>query len=266
VDQAGVQISVQSAFTDVLQRQYNDFSGYVSKGISSNTELQTRQQAWMQAKNALEALRNQKLKLEAELTDVEDQLRTNDPRTDAEINRMRGQILDIDQKTANSEASRSVEVRAPGDGSVTAIVAHAGQTVSTNAPLLKIVPDSELRAELLAPSSAVGFIAAGERVLLRYNAFPYQKFGQYWGTVTGVSRAALSDEEVKSLPVQAQKAAYYRITVRPDSAYVNVYGREQPLRASMQVDAFVLLDRRPLYQWILEPLYGVGRSLASERR
>ena len=59
--------------------------------------------------------------------------------------------------------------------------------------MLKIVPQhATMQAELLAPSSAVGFIHEGERVLLRYSAFPYQKFGEYWGTVVSVSRAALS--------------------------------------------------------------------------
>jgi membrane fusion protein len=127
--------------------------------------------------------------------------------------------------------------------------------------LLTIVPTSSLLAELVAPSSAVGFIAPGERVLLRYDAFPYQHFGQYLGTVVDVSRAALTDEEIKSLPIAAQKVTYYRVDVRPDDPYVNVDGREQPLRASMQVEAYVLLDRRRLYQWILAPVYGLRRSL-----
>ena len=47
-----------------------------------------------------------------------------------------------------------------------------------------------MQAELLAPSSAVGFIHQGGRVLLRYSAFPYQKFGEYGGTVVTVSDAA----------------------------------------------------------------------------
>ena len=81
----------------------------------------------MQAKSELENLRNSKLRLEAQLTDAEFQLRTNDTETDADINAMRNQALDIDQKIANSEASRSVEIRAPSDGFVTAIDGHAGQ-------------------------------------------------------------------------------------------------------------------------------------------
>jgi len=36
---------------------------------------------------------------------------------------------------------------------------------------------------------------------------------------------------------------------------VTVYGQPKPLQASMQVDASVLLEKRPIYQWILEPLY-----------
>ena len=79
--------------------------------------------------------------------------------------------------------------------------------------------------------------------------------------MVGVSQAALSDEEIKSLPIEAQKITYYRVAVKPDNAHVSVYGREQPLRASMQVDAYVLLDRRRLYEWILEPLYGFRHSL-----
>ena len=129
-----MQVSVQSSFTDVLQRQFADFSSYVTKGITLVNELQVRQQAWMQAKSELENLRNNKLKLEAQLTDAEFQLRSNDPQTDADIDAVRKQILDIDQKVANSEASCSVEIRAPSDGYVTDIDGHVGQPVAANAP------------------------------------------------------------------------------------------------------------------------------------
>ena len=132
--------------------------------------------------------------------------------------------------------------------------------------MLKIVPqNATMQAELLAPSSAIGFIHQGERVLLRYSAFPYQKFGEYWGTVVSISRAALNPEEVESLrPGRRcpgkQTGPFYRVIVKPDSQFVKVYGEERMLPASMQVQAYALLDRRPLYQWILEPLYDLGRA------
>ena len=148
---------------------------------------------------------------------------------------------------------------------VTAIVGHPGQTVSADAPMLKIVPQhASMQAELLAPSSAVGFIHEGERVLLRYSAFPYQKFGEYWGTMATVSDAAISAEEAK-LFLGRGGADYTDRPVlsrhcHPDSQFVRVYGEERRLPASMQVQAYALLDRRQLYEWILEPLYDIGRA------
>src|SRR4029077_18186475 len=109
-----------------------------------------------------------------------------------EIDALKNKILDIDEKLAKSEARRSIEIRAPEAGVVTAIVGHPGQLVGSGAPMLKIVPErATMHAELLAPSSAIAFIYEGERVMLRYSAFPYQKFGEHWGTVVSISQAAL---------------------------------------------------------------------------
>ncbi len=131
--------------------------------------------------------------------------------------------------------------------------------------MLTIVPSRErMQAELLAPSTSIGFLRSGQRVLLRYSAFPYQKFGEYGGTVTEISRAALQAEELKALvPTMSpadQSRTFYRVTVAPERPDVTAYGRSEPLQASMQVDARVLLDRRPIYQWILEPLYSLHRT------
>ena len=178
---------------------------------------------------------------------------------------LKRKILEIDERLANAEAHRSIDIRAPADGVVTSIVAHPGQTISAGAPMLKIVPrHASMQAELLAPSSAVGFIREGGRVLMRYSAYPYQKFGGYLGTVTAVSDAAISAEEAKlflggEAPTK-QAGPFYRVIVTPDSQFARVYGEERKLPANMRVEAYALLDRRKLYEWILEPLYEIGRA------
>jgi membrane fusion protein len=168
-------------------------------------------------------------------------------------------------KSWRTAARRLIEIRAPEDGVVTAVLAHPGQMVGAGAPMLKIVPrHAPMQAELLAPSSAIGFIHEGGRVLLRYSAFPYQKFGEYWGTVVSVSRAAMNVEEANSLlagvsPAK-QTGPLYCIIVEPDSQKVSIYGEEHSLPAGMQVHAYALLEKRQLYEWVLEPLYDIGRA------
>ena len=118
-----------------------------------------------------------------------------------------------------------------------------------------------MQAELLAPSTSIGFIRPGQRVLLRYTAFPYQKFGQYWGTVTEVSHAALEPDELKSLvpslPPADQSKTFYRVIVTPDRQDVTAYGRLEPLRRACRSRLTSFLKSGRIYQWILEPLYGL---------
>jgi membrane fusion protein len=256
---------MHQGFFKTVSDEYNLFRGLLERRQASLNEFNTRQQTWMQSQSKLQDLESSRLRLKAELNDAQYQLATIAIATGDEIDALRAKISEIEEKLATGEARRSIELRAPGAGVVTAIVGRPGQAVGTGAPLLKIVPkDTSMQAELLAPSSAIGFIQSGERVLLRYSAFPYQKFGEYWGTVMTISHAALNPDEVQSLlagaPPINQAGAFYRVLVGPDSQFVNVYGEAHELPASMQVQAYALLDRRPLYQWIFEPLYDLARA------
>jgi membrane fusion protein len=263
-NQVREQITIQNGLVTKLANDYAQFSRLAERHIVALSELNTRQQAWMQALARLQDLETNNIRLQGELKETEYQLATTAHTRTDENDALKTKILEIDEKLANSEARRLIEIRAPEDGVVTAIVAHAGQTVGAGSPMLKIVPrHAPLQAELLAPSSAVGFINKGKRVLLRYSAFPYQKFGEYWGTVATVSQAAMSADEVKGVlgaePAK-QTGPFYRVIVNPDSQFAKVYGEERPLPASMRVQAYALLDRRQLYEWILEPLYEIGRA------
>src|SRR5690606_26861563 len=98
----------------------------------------------------------------------------------------------IDLERAENEARREIAIVAPAAGIATAIAGRPGQIVEAGTPLVSIVPEgSRLRAELDAPSSTIGFVEPGSGVLVRYAAYPYEKFGHHGGRVVTVSRAAL---------------------------------------------------------------------------
>lgn len=276
IDQLGGQIRMHQGFFKTIDKEYNLFLGLVERRQASLNEMDSRQQAWMQSQSKLQELESTKLRLIGELNDAQYKLSTTAISTADEIDALKTKILDLDEKLASSKARRLIEIRAPEAGVVTAIVGHPGQVVSVGSPMLKIVPQPAImHAELLAPSSAIGFIHQKDRVLLRYSAFPYQKFGEHWGTVVAISDAALTPEEVQNLLSGAQPTKqgppagvspakqpgpFYRVIVEPDSQLVSVYREERKLPAGMEVQAYALLDRRPLYQWIFEPLYDLRRA------
>jgi membrane fusion protein len=262
VRQIDAEIAMKQEFSHTIEENYADYARFLQNGVGTLPEKLNQQQNWMRVRTELEDLKSGALRLRAQLSESQYQLATNDLVVDNEIDAIRAKVSELDQQIAESETRHSIEVRAPGAGYVTAMTRYAGQVVASGEHVLTIVPaKSPMRAELLAPSTAIGFIRPGERVLLRYSAFPYQKFGAYEGTVTEVSQAALGPEELKSLvptlPLSDQAKTFYRVIVTPDRQDVMVYGQPKPLQASMQVDASVLLERRPIYQWILEPLFDV---------
>ena len=177
----------------------------------------------------------------------------------AEFGRALSSILN--ERTQN-EVRRLVLIRAPQSGVVTAVVSEVGQVVDSSRPLLSIVPDgSTLEAHFFAPSRDVGFIEVGDRVLLRYDAYPYQRFGHHDGKVKEVSRTAVSAAEllgyVPSGPDQPTEPLY-RVKVVLAAQTITAYGKQQQLQPGMLVEADVMQDTRRLYEWVLEPLYALS--------
>ena len=99
-----------------------------------------------------------------------------------------------------SEVQVRMAVTAPVAGVIAAQLVRQGQAVQAGQPLLSLLPgQGTLQAHLLAPSRAVGFIEPGDKVMLRYQAYPYQKFGHHTGRVASISRSALTRSELQAL-------------------------------------------------------------------
>lgn len=178
-------------------------------------------------------------------------------------------VAALEQELAEAETRRELVLSAPENGVVSAIQAEPGGTAQTNAPLVTIVPEGTLlQAELFAPGRAIGFLRSGQRVLLRYAAFPYQKFGLYEGSVSGISRAAVSPAEL-SQPLTGLSSLYapneplYRVTVNLARQQATAYGKEIELQPGMQLEADVLIEKRRLIEWMFEPLFTLTGSWIS---
>jgi membrane fusion protein len=263
----GGQIATQKGFFKTISDEYNLFLGLVERQHASLNELDTRRQSWMQSQTKLQELESSKLRLNSELNDAQYQLATLAITTSDDIDALKSKIVDIDEKLANTEARRSIEIRAPEAGMVTAIGPSRGRQCAVAEDRAAARHDAGRAAR---PEQCYWVHSQGKRVLLRYSAFPYQKFGEYRGTVLSVSHAALSSDEVKGLLAGAQPSnqtgPYYRVIVEPDSQSVSIFGEPRTLPASMQVQAYALHDRRPLYQRILDPLTTSAALRIASRR
>ncbi len=240
----------------------------------SSAQVQAKSEEVLAVQAQLAGLTRQRAAQQREIGALESEERELPLRADAARGELQRDLATVAQEAAESEAKRRIVVRAPADGVLGAVLAEPGQAVTPAAALATLVPaGAELQAHLYAPSSALGFVRPEQPVLLRYQAYPYQKFGQQSGRVLQVARTPLQAAELAGVPLAGVSGTaatvagepLYRITVALQRQDVPAYGEAQPLAAGMQLEADVQLDRRRLIEWLFEPLLGLGDRVAGSR-
>lgn len=112
---------------------------------------------------------------------------------------------------------------------------------------------------MLVSSRAIGFLTIGQPVRLRYSAFRFERFGHHRGEVSAISKTTINPLE---LPILIEsREPRYRVTVKLNKQSVDAYGKSHPLVAGMLLDADIQIEKRKLYQLILDPLYSVTGKL-----
>lgn len=179
------------------------------------------------------------------------------------LDQLQSRLSELAQQIAQLQGQRAHIITATRAGIVNNLQAREGQFVSSTNPIpLLTLADSAspLVAHLLVPVRAAGFIAPGQRLDIRYDAFPYQKFGLYQGEVEIVAKTPLLPGELLNTPVTLQEPVY-RVEARVYQQDVSAYGQSISLRSGMTLTADVELAERRLWQWLLEPIYSLRGRL-----
>lgn len=228
----------------------------------SPAQVQNKTEELIGLRAQLQALVRQRSALQREAAEIDGERRAEPLLAGSAVSGLQRELSQADREAAEHEAEQRLVVRAPQDGTVATVLAEAGQSVAQAAALVTLVPaGAVLQAQLYAPSSAVGFVQSGQEVRLRFEAFPYQKYGQQPARVLQVSRTPLAASELAALALPAAEAGrggepLFRITVALEGEPV-----AQPLSAGMRLQADVLLERRRLVEWLFEPLLGLRERL-----
>lgn len=256
------QLAIQQQQVTSNQQMLAKIKPLAARGFVSAVQIQQQEAAVLNAQAQYKTLLRQQLDARQQYDEAQQQLARLPLDEAGKRNDTERQLAALAQSTAQNEMQRAVVLRAPRDGVVSTVLLKEGQMVAAGQPLLSILPaGSSLQAQLLVPSRAIGFIEPGSRVVLRYQAFPYQKFGQQYGRVSDISRSALGVAEVNALIGQQAREPLYRIEVKLDSQQVMAYGRPEPVKPGMALEADVLMERRRLIEWVFEPLYGMAHHL-----
>ncbi len=226
----------------------------------SAAQVQAKNEEVLGLQAAAQALARQRVSLERERAELDGERLTLPLLASGAVGGIERDLAQLARESAEQQGERRLVVRAPQAGTVAAVLAEPGQAVSPASALASLVPaGASLQAHLYAPSSAVGFVRPQMPVQLRFEAFPYQRFGHWPARVIEVSRVPLGASELAALALPAMAAAaagepLFRITVALEERHGGGGQEDVPLTAGMRLAADVLLERRRLIEWLFEPL------------
>jgi membrane fusion protein len=247
------QAAVQRDRIRVVERLVNSGSQLASRGLVSEVEQRRREEGLLEQRQALLALKQQLTTRRSQLTETRFNLEQLPFGLAVKIQSLRYVLATTVQRIPEMNGRRAYVIRAPMTGRVSSLQASVGQPADPQRLQLQIVPaESPLQAEVFIPARAIGFVDIGQRVRILYDAFPYQQFGTYQGRISKVSQTILIGTDIAS-PVTLREPAY-RATVLLDRPDVDAYGRKVPLQPDMLLRADIILERRTLVDWILNPL------------
>jgi membrane fusion protein len=254
--QLDMELATQKQSVSVAENGLRRYVDLLAQSLASQELVEEKRGELLEQEGKQHALERSRIGVAKEIQALRAQIESAQLQAQTQRSAMARDISQLSQELTEYESRRTFVVTAPANGTATAVLAELGQAVLPGQPMLSILPENAtLTAHLIVPSQSIGFLALGQTVSLRYQAFPYQRFGSYRAHVAEISRSLIMPNEAL-LPIPLTEPAY-RVTVALDAQVVKAYGQDLPLQAGMIVDADIWLDRRKLYEWVLDPLYSV---------
>lgn len=186
----------------------------IQKGFAPVAEQRRRKDIVLSQRQTLAAVERQAMALNREI-ETRGSAIAQAPLTQAErLSRLQSSRAQIEAQRVELLGRQALQVAAPINGRIGAVHAVTGSSADMTRPAVTILPEgSDLRADLYVPTRAAGFLALGQTVRLKYDAFPYRRFGLAEGVVDSIDATVLTPAQAASASISVTEPVY-RVKVR----------------------------------------------------
>lgn len=271
-DNLSQEITIARQRLALTEAEWRRQAALSESGLVTRAQAQGRELDYLAAKANVAASERALSSIDVDIQSTRTELSLLDSRLATDIEELRRSLLNADQASVEAGLRGAVTYVAPIDGRINLLRRIVGENVQANQTLATVIPAADIGADgrvalvatLYAPSRSVGLVKPGQRVAIKYQAFPYERYGADRGTVRDVGIAPIAYQE---LPTMYQRQAvqgnadgesWYRISVllEPRDASRPAIA----LRTGLTFEAEIHHDQRAVWEWIFDP-FRKARSL-----
>ncbi|MCT4717359.1 HlyD family secretion protein [Enterobacteriaceae bacterium H18W14] len=251
----------------IMKNNMENYRNYQSKGLINKDQLTNQVALYYQQQNNLLSLSGQNEQNALQITSLDSQIQTQAADFDNRIYQMELQRYELQKELVETDVGGEIIIRALSDGKIDSLSVTVGQMVNAGDSLLQVIPVNIENYYLIlwVPNDTVPYISSGDKVNIRYEAFPAEKFGQFSATVTTVSKTPASTQEMLTYKGAPQNmlgisVPWYKVIVKPEKQFIAYGGKSLPLENGMKAESTLFLENRRIYQWMLSPFYDMKHS------
>ena len=246
------QISKLAAMTQIEGQRVSDYRELVAQDYLAKHSLLEQESKYIQAKNDLASQQSTLQQITQAIKQAEDEriLNTQTIKRDTldVLRQANEQIGQLEPEAAKAEQRKQLlTLTAPVDGTVQQLAMHTiGGVVTAAQPIMVIVPsEDKLEIEAIVPNKDIGFVQAGQEVVVKIESFPYTRYGYLTGKVKTVSFDAVENKDL---------GLVYTAIVSLDKDTLNIEGKPVRLDAGMNATAEIKTGKRSVISYLLSPL------------
>ncbi|MFM0649093.1 HlyD family efflux transporter periplasmic adaptor subunit [Paraburkholderia bryophila] len=161
------------------------------------------------------------------------------------------------------QTRQDATISAPKAGVVTFSGLVPGRTLAPDDVALVISTGEKggLRAALRIPSRRRGFVREGQIVRLKFDAFPYAKFGSYEARIDSISRTTVRSAISRGAPSKSPGPdGDYMAWATLSGDQFHFERQRFDILPGMAATASIVIERRTIAEWVLAPLFRVLRG------
>lgn len=233
-----------SKSTEEYFQTLKKYEALMKKGYSANDEIALQRSRYFDQKTLRNSLREKLIQQESAIIALENEIESRKTEYQNQIIRYELQQNDLEIRLLEFESVSELIINAPMDGLVESVSVTVGQVIREGDTVAQMIPANKIN--------------------IRYEAFPFEKFGQFEGTIKYISTVPASQQELafyKNIPSADPNNPLYKIVVEIADQKVEYNNTSLAFLSGMKAEATLFLENRKLYEWMLFPLYNVTKNI-----
>lgn len=253
-----------------FKKNKNSFNDYLKQGLINKEQAAAQAYNYYQQYSLYQTVLLQKNELISRITDLESKKQDETNNIIIFKKSKKSEIVNLKNKLNDIEIKSGKYIVSPINGVLQSINITKGEHVKNGNIIAQVSPlDSKFRIITWVPNYVIPYIRRGDIVVIRYDAFPYEQYGQFFGNIEFISNVSATKEEIKKYDLTPQNYSnsltFYKVIISGIKPFFYFKQKKFDIKDNMIANITFFYDKRKIYNWIFSPVYKLKKFTEEER-